>query len=626
MKHITFIFTVAALICSCGRNIVSDIIPEPSEIHMAGGYFHLPDTLETGCPDSSFLSLDKAFKALVPDTEFRLDVSDKGSLTIMKQDGIAEGGYRMKVSRRGILVETADYAGAVSATATLGQMVSDGRIPCCTIQDSPRFGWRGFMLDVSRHFFSKEEVMDLLETMASYKFNRFHWHLTDDQGWRIEIRKYPELTDNGAWRDPLAHNHDIICARIAESMEDPSYVLDHSKIVIRDGKEVYGGFYSQEDIREIVAYAGALGIEVVPEIDMPGHSLKVVESYPELSCGGVARWGKDFSVPLCPGNDGLLQFAKDVYSEIFSLFPFGYVHIGADEVEQTHWKNCPKCQARIKAEGLADENGLQAWFVKEMQGFFAANGKKLIGWDEIVSGGAPSEATVMWWRGWRPDTRTTAVENGHELIVSSSEFLYLGGEQDRNSLMKVYNWDPVADGLEGHEDKVLGIQAHLWAEMVPTFANACNRIFPRLFAVSELAWSDPAQKDAGHFNRRVLLHLRKLEEKGMNYRIPDLSGFCDVNVFADSVRIDVEKPFEDMTVRYTADGTIPRSSSPIYDSPLTISSNTTLHFRPYTSDGMPGDIFRAEYRKTSYMEPCTVLYFTIGFRLPAMQRGKKIPG
>ena len=387
MKHITFIFTVAALICSCGRNIVSDIIPEPSEIHMAGGYFHLPDTLETGCPDSSFLSLDKAFKALVPDTEFRLNVSDKGGLTIRKQDGIAEGGYRMKVSRRGILVEAADYGGAVSATATLGQMVSDGRIPCCTIQDSPRFGWRGFMLDVSRHFFSKEEVMDLLETMASYKFNRFHWHLTDDQGWRIEIRKYPELTDNGAWRDPLAHNHDIICARIAESMEDPSYVLDHSKIVIRDGKEVYGGFYSQEDIREIVAYAGALGIEVVPEIDMPGHSLKVVESYPELSCGGVARWGKDFSVPLCPGNDGLLQFAKDVYSEIFSLFPFGYVHIGADEVEQTHWKTCPKCQARIKSEGLADENGLQAWFIKEMQGFFAANGKKLIGWDEIVSGG-----------------------------------------------------------------------------------------------------------------------------------------------------------------------------------------------------------------------------------------------
>ena len=580
MKHITFIFTVAALICSCGRNIVSDIIPEPSEIHMAGGYFHLPDTLETGCPDSSFLSLDKAFKALVPDTEFRLNVSDKGGLTIRKQDGIAEGGYRMKVSRRGILIEAADYGGAVSATATLGQMVSDGRIPCCTIQDSPRFGWRGFMLDVSRHFFSKEEVMDLLETMASYKFNRFHWHLTDDQGWRIEIRKYPELTDNGAWRDPLAHNHDIICARIAESMEDPSYVLDHSKVVIRDGKEVYGGFYSQEDIREIVAYAGALGIEVVPEIDMPGHSLKVVESYPELSCGGVARWGKDFSVPLCPGNDGLLQFAKDVYSEIFSLFPFGYVHIGADEVEQTHWKTCPKCQARIKSEGLADENGLQAWFVKEMQGFFAANGKKLIGWDEIVSGGAPSEATVMWWRGWRPDTRTTAVENGHELIVSSSEFLYLGGEQDRNSLMKVYNWDPVADGLAGLEEKVLGIQAHLWAETVPTFANACNRIFPRLFAVSELAWSDPALKDAVHFNRRVLLHLRKLEEKGMNYRIPDLSGFCDVNVFVDSVRIDVEKPFEDMTVRYTADGTIPRSSSPIYDSPLTISSNTTLHYRP----------------------------------------------
>lgn len=604
MKTISIILCSIALFCSCTRHQVPAIIPAPESVKMSYGECDIPETLTVGCPDSSYLMVQKFAAAMFPGKMIDAKVSGEGFMSIVIDKELDEGAYRLRVRRRGIILETAGYSGSISALATLGQIASGNTIPCCNIEDSPRFGWRGFMLDVSRHFFSKEEVMELLEIMASYKFNRFHWHLTDDQGWRIEIKKYPELTEKGAWRDPITHNHDIRCAQIAETTEDPSYELDRSKMTERDGKKVYGGYYTQDDIREVVAYANSLGIDVIPELDMPGHSLKAIESYPELSCGGSARWGKDFSVPLCLGNDDMIRFAKNVYDEVFRLFPFSYVHIGADEVEQTHWKKCPKCQSRMEAEGLKNTADLQAWFVNEMQEFFKANGKKLIGWDEIISGGAPEGATVMWWRGWRPDTRTEAVEKGHDVIVSSSEYLYISGSQDRNSLMKIYDWDPVADGLNGYEENVLGIQAHLWTEMVPSYSNACNKIFPRLFAVSELAWSNPAGKERDDFRRRVNIHLKRLGSYGINYRIPDISGFCDVNVFIDSLKVEIDKPFEDITVRYTTDGSIPRSSSPVYEGPLTVSKETTLSFRSYTSDGMPGDIYRAEYKQTSYMEPC----------------------
>ena len=359
----------------------------------------------------------------------------------------------------------------------------------------------------------------------------------------------------------------------------------------------------QDDIREVVAYAATLGIDVIPEIDMPGHSLKVVESYPWLSCGAKAGWGQHFSVPLCPGNDEALAFAKAVYSEIFDLFPYGYVHIGADEVERSHWKKCEKCQARMRALGLEDEAGLQAWFVGQMQDFFEANGKTLIGWDEIVAGGVSKDAVVMWWRGWRPDSRTEAVENGNDVIISSSEYLYLSGDQNRNSLMKVYDWDPVADGLSDHENQVLGMQAHVWTELCPSWENACGRIFPRLFAVSETAWSMPSRKDRDGFLKRVNTHLRRFDSQGINYRIPDISGFCDVNVFVDSTTIEISRPFDDVVVRYTLDGSVPRSDSPVYEAPITVKSSAVLHFRPYTSSGMPGDIYRAEYLPASYQEP-----------------------
>lgn len=581
---------------SCARTDMPAFIPMPEHVDMGAGFYALPSDPVVACPDSSYLTLGDFAETCLPSME--LAVSDDGDIVILPDQGLKEGEYVLDVKKNRIRISTGSYAGAVYAFATLGQMISDGMVPVSCISDSPRFGWRGFMLDVSRHFFSVEEVKTILLKMAQYKFNRFHWHLTDDQGWRIEIKAYPQLTAQGAWRDHENHGHDVKCADIARSTDNPSFILDASKVTDKG----YGGFYTQEEIREIVAFAASLGIEVIPEIDMPGHSLKVVEAFPELSCGGVAKWGNHFSVPLCPGNDDLLTFAKNVYREVFELFPYQYVHIGADEVEQVHWKNCPKCQARVRNLGLKDETALQAWFVSEMHDFFSENGKVMIGWDEIVSGDAPEDAVVMWWRGWRPDTRDAAAEAGHDLIISSSEYLYLAGDQNRNSLAKVYGWDPVMDGLEAHQDKVLGIQAHLWTELCPSFANACGRIFPRLFAVSETAWSRPEQKDFKDFESRVMKHIRDFDAQGLNYRIPDISGFCDENVFIDSVVVEVEKPFDDLVVRYTSDGSVPRSDSPVYEDPLTVKEECVLHFRSYTSEGMPGDIYRARYSPAEYIE------------------------
>lgn len=581
---------------SCAHTDMPALIPMPEHVEMGNGYHMLPSDPVIACPDSSCLALEDFVGASLPSA--RLQVVDDGDMVISYDQCLNDGDYVLDVRKNKILISTGSYPGAVYAFATLCQMISDGKIPVSRICDSPRFEWRGFMLDVSRHFFSVDEVKTILLKMARYKFNRFHWHLTDDQGWRIEIKAYPQLTAQGAWRDHTRHGHDVRCADIALNTDDPSFVLDPSKITDKG----YGGYYTQDEIREIVGFAASLGIEVIPEIDMPGHSLKVVESFPELSCGGVAKWGNNFSVPLCPGNDGLLTFAKNVYKEVFELFPYKYVHIGADEVEQLHWKNCPKCQARIRNLGLEDETALQGWFVSEMHDFFSENGKVMIGWDEIVSGDAPEDAVVMWWRGWRPDTRDAAAEEGHDLIISSSEYLYLSGDQNRNSLAKVYCWDPVMDGLEAYQDRVLGIQAHLWTELCPSFANASGRIFPRLFAVSENAWSQPEHKDFKDFESRVMKHIRDFDDQGLNYRIPDISGFCDRNVFIDSVEVEVVKPFADLLVRYTSDGSVPHSDSPIYEGPLTVTEECVLHFRSYTSAGMPGDIYRACYCPAEYID------------------------
>ena len=604
------LFLIAAVLLTgcCGRSDVSlDLIPAPRQVERSCGEYSLPERLTVACGDSLFLAARDFLAHALPGTELAAPtLGNEGDVVLALDGSLGEGAYRLRVASDGVRIAAGSYGGAISAIATLRQLAAAGggaTVPAVEIEDAPRYAWRGCMLDVARHFFTKEQVKALLLRMAEYKFNKFHWHLTDDQGWRIEIRRYPALTEQGAWRDPATHGNDITCAERAEETLDPAYRLPEELLrTDGEGRTLYGGCYTQEEIREVVAYAATLGIDVIPELDMPGHSLKIIESFPALSCAGKAAWGETFSTPLCLGNDATLEFAKNVYEEVFELFPFEYVHLGADEVEKSAWTNCPKCQSRIRMHRLGDEHGLQAWFVREMESFFAAHGRKLIGWDEIAGDNLSPTAVVQWWRSWMGSTLTQSLEAGNSVILSPVEYLYLDGTQNRNSLLKVYGYDPAAERIAGRESQVLGLHANLWTETVPTFDRACYQIFPRLFAASELAWSTQP-KDAAGFERRAAVHMQRLDAEGWNYRIPDLGGFCDENVFLDRTVVEVVKPFGSVVVRYTTDGSVPTASSPLYEGPITVDADCTLMFRRFTASGKAGDTQRAHFVKSSLLAP-----------------------
>ncbi len=580
-----------------------NLLPQPALVEQGSGFYALPEQVAVACADSSILAAADFMKYALPDAALDFAVGVDGDIRIALDASMDEGAYSLRVARRGIDIAASSYPAVISAIATLHQLSEageTGRIPAVMIEDAPRFGWRGFMLDVSRHFFTVEEVKTLLQRLAEYKFNKFHWHLTDDQGWRIEIKAYPELTEIGAWRDPSKHNHDIICKKIVEETGDHTMRLPEDRLHEKDGKIMYGGYYTQEDIRDVVAFAATLGIDVIPEIDMPGHSLQIVNTHPEFSCSGRPGWGEVFTTPLCLGNDDVLTFCKNVYSEVFELFPFGYVHLGADEVEQSHWAKCPKCQARIKKLGLGDEKGLQTWFVHEMQEFFRENGRTLIGWDEIADENLSEDAVVQWWRGWAPDAFRLALENGNRVVVNPSEYTYLSAPQNGRTLLKIYGFEPAA-GLEEYEDQMIALHANLWTETIPSLENACSHIFPAIFAISELAWRSSG-KEFSDFEARALEHMSRLDADGWNYRIPEPEGFCNENLIIDSAVVKIVKPLSVASVRYTTDGSIPTAASPLYTESVVIKDECTLRLRSFNSGGYPGVTLSAVYKYGEFHE------------------------
>ena len=392
--------TGALMLSSCSPTtpVAHDvsIIPVPKEIKNANGQFTLKDGMTIGVADKQLLPAANYLSSLLSrSTGYIYNVREgDGDISLAVSDiaGQNEGAYSLDVTSGKVQIKGNTYGGVISGIESLRQLLPaeiespavvkdiNWSVPAVQITDAPRFGWRGLMLDVSRHFSTKEEVKELLDMMALYKLNKFHWHLTDDQGWRIEIKKYPLLTEKGAWR--TFNNHDRECMRLAKEQDNPDYEIPAEKLRITQSDTLYGGFYTQQDIKEIVEYAGVRGIDVVPEIDMPGHMLAAVSNYSGVSCFNQTGWGTTFSSPVCPGKDSALEFCKNVYSEIIPLFPYKYIHLGADEVEKTNWKKCPDCQKRMKDNGLKTEEELQSWFVHNMEKFFNDNGKEMIGWDE----------------------------------------------------------------------------------------------------------------------------------------------------------------------------------------------------------------------------------------------------
>ena len=546
-----------------------------------------------------------------------------GTIRLAISERIEAGGYMLTVSPALVTITGGDYQGVVSGISTLRQMLPEVNtqgfaslqtgtvsclLPCCKILDTPRFSWRGMELDCSRHFFTKQEVMELLDVLALYKINKLHWHLTDDQGWRIEIKKYPLLTERGAWRTP--NDQDSICMRNAERQDNPDMQLPRDKF---NERGQYGGFYSQDDIREIVAFARQRGIDIVPEIDIPGHSLCAINNYDGLACTERTGWGQFFTTPLCPGKDRVLEFCKDVYREVFDLFPYHYVHIGGDEVDMSHWKRCPDCQRRMREHRLKSEAELQAWFLHEMERFFNENGRDMIGWDEIIAGGLSATSTVMWWRSWNKTAIEDATKHGNRVICTPNSVFYLDYEEDGKILGDIYHFNPFSTSATPQDSLILGVQGNLWTEWVPTRERMYYQAFPRMLAIAELGWSEPRNMSYDDFQRRLLSYYERMQKMGVTYRRPDLKGFFNTNVFTDEAVIDLTCHDPSAVIRYTTDGSIPQPSSTLYTGPFTIHDNTHFVFRTFSPDGRKGQFVECDYRK----EPLAAAYESSRFSTQA---------
>lgn len=614
----TFALTGLLLLASCQETVTTEkiaLIPLPNQVEETGGQpFVLKKQTTIGYaspqlqPAAQYLAqlLGKATGYELETREGNADIL----LSLKTADG-KEGGYSLQIADGKVAIDGQGYAGVIAGIETLRQLFPasieakekvDGMkwaAPAVTINDSPRYEWRGLMLDVSRHFYDKDEVKEVLDLMSLYKMNKFHWHLTDDQGWRVEIKQYPLLTEKGAWRH--FNDHDRECMRLAKQQDNPDYEIPAEKLHIEQGDTLYGGFYTQDDIREIVQYAAVRGIDVIPEVDMPGHMLAAVSNYSGVACTDNTGWGTIFSSPVCPGKDGAITFCENVYKEIFQLFPYKYVHIGGDEVEKTNWKKCPDCQRRMRTQGLKNEEELQAWFTHHMEDFFNRNGKEMIGWDEIIEGGLSQTSTVMWWRSWAKNASKEATAHGNKVIYTPNSPFYLDYQQDKQSVANIYNYNPELEGMtEQQKALIMGVQGNTWCEWIPSRERMLYMVTPRLLAIAELGWSQPEQKNWEAFSQRMVDHFTRLNVLNVNYRIPDLEGFAETNAFIgeDSVKIACMDPTA--SIHYTTDGSIPTLESPKYENPIPVSQTTDFVFRTFRPNGAKGDIVKTRFVKSEY--------------------------
>ena len=619
----SFLIVSACIFSSCTPTVKQEIaiLPTPVSLTEQSGSFVLKDGMKIGVSDQSLFPavgyLQEILRNVISSSvEVTTDKSQVDMYFQLKDTVGKPSSYKLESTPEYIRVEATDYSGIISAITTIRQLLpatievqgekQNYSIPVVQIEDAPRFEWRGFMLDASRHFWNKKEVKHVLDLMSLYKLNKFHWHLSDDQGWRIEIEKYPLLTEKGAWRK--FNTQDRTCMARAKEEDNTDFLIPEDKIRIVEGDTLYGGYYTHDDIKEIVAYATQRGIDVIPEIDMPGHFLAAISQYPELACDGLIGWGEIFSSPICPGKDATLEFCRNVFKEVFELFPYEYVHMGGDEVEKANWKKCPLCQKRIRTEKLGSVEELQAWFVRDMEKFFLANGKKLIGWDEVVTDGLSSDAAITWWRSWAKDALPTATAQKQKVIACPNEHFYFDYAQDQNSVKKILAYDPCADERLSPEEKkyIWGVQANLWAEWIPTMKRIEYLIVPRMIALSEIAWAEPAAKPSlEEFYRQLVPQFKRMDVMRVNYRVPDLQGFYKVNAFIDETAVDLTCPLPGTEIRYTTDGSMPTKESALYDGALEVEETTDFAFRTFRPDGSPSDVVRTKYVKAPYAEAVT---------------------
>ncbi len=599
------------------------LIPYPTHLEAAKGSFTI--TKNTVITGNSFFSNEmKQLRLLIDEVPYRLPAQIKTSKSerlssSIKQDNTisftrdtnikAPEGYTLSISAKAITISAKEPAGAFRAVETIRQLIPvtnqsakksslNFQIPCVEIEDAPLYNWRGMHLDVSRHFFSIDYLKKFIDVMALYKMNKFHLHLTDDQGWRVEIKKYPKLTEEGAWR--TFNNQDSDCIKL--SAENPDFAIDSTHIITRNGKKMYGGFYTQQQLKDLVTYASSKHIDIVPEIDMPGHMMAAIHSYPFLSCTDGSKWGELFSTPVCPCKETTFEFAENVFSEIMDIFPGKYIHLGADEVDRKSWAQSPLCKDWMQKEGLKDVDELQSYFVKRMEKFFQSKGRELIGWDEILEGGVSSTAVVMYWRSWVPDAPVKAAKHGNKVIMTPGNPLYFDSPPDAHSLDNVYHFSVVPKGLNAEEAKYIqGAQANIWTEHIPSENRADYMFMPRMTALAERLWSGDNNYDS--YLQRLEQHYALLDALHVHYRLPDLPNLVEENVFTDSAVLAVNPPMNNMIIHYTTDGSLPNKTSAVLGKSLVIKNNITVKLAGFTPGGARGDIYTLHYTKETYREP-----------------------
>ena len=616
MKNIRMMVSMLAMVSMLGGIPASataadiNIIPVPMKTHRLQGEFTLPQKLvisyntTEGQAIAQFLS-DKLKASTGYDVSTN---SRKGTVAIQITPSLkmAEESYRLTVTPQGVTIKAKTGKGAFYGMQSFLQLLpaeieSPAKVAhvkwvaqCCDIQDAPRFGYRGFHTDPCRHFMSVEDLKKQLDIMAMFKINTLHFHLTEDQGWRIEIKKYPKLTSIGGFRTE------------------------------GDGS-IYGGFYTQEQIKDIVAYAAKRYITVIPEVDLPGHMMAAIAAYPELSCKGEQwspriAWGIE-DIVMCPGKEKMFQFLDDVFKEMVPLFPGKYFHIGGDECPKVSWKNCPACQKRIQDEGLlgddkhSAEEKLQSYVIKRVEKMLAQYGKKIIGWDEILEGGLSPDATVMSWRGTQGGI--DAVMQKHDAIMTpGSNGLYLDHYQGDSKiepvtisspptyLSKTYSYDPVPEKLKklGLEKHILGVQCNNWSEYMYSNAKREYQMYPRALALAEIAWSPVNRKDFKDFARRVDANFVRLDEHKVRYHIPlpeQPNGSCDKVVITKdtTVTFTTSRPIK---MVYTLDGTTPQPDSQVYTTPIKVSGNSTIKIATVLPSGKMSRVRTISVEKQDY--------------------------
>ena len=579
MKKITLIsFCLAAFAfasCAGGGCPATGIIPAPQQVTWGEGAFRMPAklfyTTDLDGQDKADLAawMQRAADGFFPASFAEASDGDMPALELLRTGDGAPESYRLDVSRTKITLTAPDAAGLFYGLQSLAQLAGHHgrRIPAVTIVDAPRFGYRGFMLDVSRHFRDKEFVERQLDLMARYKLNRFHWHLTDGAGWRIEIKKYPALTDIAAWR-PYP--------------DWEGWNFGGKRYCHRDDPAAAGGYYTQDDIREVVEYARALHIEVIPEIEMPGHSEEVLAVYPELSCSGKPYTNSDF----CIGNEQTFEFLESVLSEVIGLFPSEYIHIGGDECPKVRWEKCPRCQARIRQLGLRDKDGytaehyLQGYVTDRIGKYLAERGRRIIGWDEILEGQAPSDAIVMSWRGSAGGIK--AAKLGHDVIMTPNSHFYFDYYQSPDAdaepfgiggcvtIDKVYSFDPMAGLTPEQQAHILGVQANLWTEYIASDDHLEYMLLPRLAALSEVQWCQPGVKDWVRFRDGFRMD-RIYSQMGYAFakHIFGIKGSYAVDPQKGAVVMTLTTQ-GDAPIHYTLDGSEPTAASPRYTGPVEI--------------------------------------------------------